>query len=393
AYNLWFSYNTNLEGFLGFLTLSVVIIYGLGCLFVVKIPLPKQIGLLPETSAPQANEILATAPIELAITPRVASIELISVPPTEIVKNQSLMVPDTQHTRRFSSRKEFICKLIPGICNRSVNLNQEPVNHSNMVELGSLNHGTSTNNTETVPKSTEMSMLVTGEPVSITPSQMLRDKAFLLYALTIVFQQGLSYMNNVNAIIRAGSSISTNVIELQALTTRHVTLVSISQSVGRLSFGIFSDIVVHYKYDRTILLIVAEVIILLPCIILSTTSNLSYLIDSPILSICSILTGLGFGAGGGLFPTVLRSISGPKYYGTACSFSLMGVPLLIVVMNLVFGTIYDMQLANQNQSGPKSNYCYGIHCFSTTFHVSTAFQLISVCLSCALYYIRKRKQR
>ncbi|KAI8893940.1 major facilitator superfamily domain-containing protein [Globomyces pollinis-pini] len=227
---------------------------------------------------------------------------------------------------------------------------------------------------------------------NLTPLQMFTNRNILIFALSVIFEQGLSYMNNVNAIIRAASSPSIDASWLATQTAYHVTLLSVFQSVGRLGFSSLSDVVSYFNMDRTCLLLLTEIIILIPNLILAFTTDLSTLVESPILTVCSILYGLGFGAGGGLFPIILRSISGLKYYGTACAFVMTGVPILIVTSNMIFGAVYDSALAQQNESGDYQDYCYGIHCFQITFVISLCFQIISTTLSAWLFYNSSKKR-
>jgi MFS family permease len=128
---------------------------------------------------------------------------------------------------------------------------------------------------------------------SMTPRAILKSKIFWLYAFTCIFSQGLTYMANVNAIIRSSNENAPK--EWYSLqTTLQVTICSVSQSIGRLLFGVLSDIVSSYHYDRSILLVFSQIILFLPPLILSFVSLNSE--NFFVISICSVLVGLGFGA-------------------------------------------------------------------------------------------------
>ncbi|KAJ2999555.1 hypothetical protein HDV02_002520 [Globomyces sp. JEL0801] len=221
---------------------------------------------------------------------------------------------------------------------------------------------------------------------NLTPLQMFTNRNILIFALSVIFEQGLSYMNNVNAIIRAASSPSIDASWLATQTAYHVTLLSVFQSVGRLGFSSLSDVVSYFNMDRTCLLLLTEIIILIPNLILAFTTDLSTLVESPILTVCSILFG------NDIANLPYRSISGLKYYGTACAFVMTGVPILIVTSNMIFGAVYDSALAQQNESGDYHDYCYGIHCFQITFVISLCFQIISTTLSAWLFYNSSKKR-
>lgn len=224
---------------------------------------------------------------------------------------------------------------------------------------------------------------------SMTPRQIIFSTIFWTYALSTICQQGLSYMANINNIIRSAEGPdSTSII---ALTTLHVTYYSSAQSVARFLFAFGSDYITKYKMNRAALLVVAEVLLLIPPLILSFF-DYSNLTKGPTLTICSILVGAGWGAGGGLYPTMTRSLFGTKYYGTASSFVLLGVPIGIFVSNTIFGRLYDMQLAIQSSNGGPTDFCYGTNCFRVAFISTSAIQSLSLLTAMILYYIVQPKR-
>jgi MFS family permease len=234
---------------------------------------------------------------------------------------------------------------------------------------------------------TEVTPLLTLDD-SMTPKQILKSLVFWLYTLVCILNQGLTYMANVNAMVRS-SGPGASLEWLTTETTLQVTLCSVSQSLGRLTFGIFADIVARYKVDRTLLLLLAEVILLLPPVVLFMIElNLD---NNIVLRICSVLVGYGFGATAGLYPSLTRTLFGAKYYGTASSFVLAGVPIGIFASNTAFGILYDQQLALQKSQGGNQEYCYGTSCFRSAFIYTAGVQLLSVGLALFLYIVRLKK--
>jgi MFS family permease len=231
----------------------------------------------------------------------------------------------------------------------------------------------------------EETPLFSEEVVSMTPKQILQSKKFWLYAWVCVLGQALTYMANVNAIVRSSARGASPEWYISQ-TTLQVTLCSVSQSIGRLLFGILSDVVARYHIDRTILLLISQVLLLIPPLVLSIVE---LTIDNTIiLSICSVLVGLGFGATGGLFPSLTRTLFGPKYFGSASSFVLAGVPIGIFACNAAFGILYDQELAIQKNLGSTSDFCYGSKCFQGAHIFTASIQFVSLLLSMYLYHLR-----
>ena len=64
---------------------------------------------------------------------------------------------------------------------------------------------------------------------------------------------------------------------------------------------------------------------------------------------------------------------------------MTGVPIGIVLSNLVYGNLYDQQAKNQ---GSSNGTCYGGECFQLAFFISSAIQFIPLALSVWLYLLR-----
>ena len=148
------------------------------------------------------------------------------------------------------------------------------------------------------------------EPKSMSPLQILCSSVFWLFALTYILQQGLTYVTNVSSIVVAIEGPSADPIRLARTGADHVTLISIAQSASRFLFALLADIIGDkLKLDRSFLLIVAELCLLLPMMILSIGTD-SVDVGVNLLWLCSILVGFGWGAAGALFPPLTRDFFG-----------------------------------------------------------------------------------
>jgi hypothetical protein len=143
---------------------------------------------------------------------------------------------------------------------------------------------------------------------NFSPWEILKSPTFWLYTTTFIFQQGLTYISNISQIIGAAKGRASLLLAQQ--TAVHVTVISLAQSLGRVGFGIGADAFSTYvAADRSILLFVAELILLVPMIVLAVGAT-----DDGSFYFCSIMVGLGWGAGGALYPQLTRDYFGTKYY-------------------------------------------------------------------------------
>ncbi|KAJ3416310.1 hypothetical protein HDV05_002250 [Chytridiales sp. JEL 0842] len=211
----------------------------------------------------------------------------------------------------------------------------------------------------------------------MTPLQIVKSFTFWLYTLTYVWQQGYTYFNNIGTIL----STLPQTTNLTESTSLHVTILSVAQCLGRLSFGILADLVLqHTSTDRSFLLIIAEVLVGIPMLLVSVLPALS----ESWLIFCSILIGFSFGATSSIFPPLTRDFFGMKHYGTAMGFVLLLNPLGILLSNLIFGGMFDSK---------KAGGCVGEECFQGSFAVFAGLQCLSIGLSVGLFWRRAGKGR
>ena len=128
---------------------------------------------------------------------------------------------------------------------------------------------------------------------SMTPREMLKSPLFWSYAVVMILQQGLTYQVNINAIIQSSLGSLSSAELVTELTAVHVTILSASQSIGRFGFGAGSDVIAKYGVERSVLLVVAEILLFIPPLLLASVENFSVVTSGYMLYFCSFLTGLG----------------------------------------------------------------------------------------------------
>ncbi|KAI9342038.1 major facilitator superfamily domain-containing protein [Obelidium mucronatum] len=220
---------------------------------------------------------------------------------------------------------------------------------------------------------------------------ILKSPVFWLYACTCIFQQGTAYMTNVSSILYSIYSLTNTQTEINDMTTRHVTYMSLFQAGAMFSFGVLSDYLesLHIVWlDRTVLMFLSQLILFAPNVVLMTSDTS----DGAIL-FCSICTGLGFGASSCLLPILTQDFFGLQFFGTAVGFAMTGVPIGILLCNSIFGILYDKQLATQNATAITSSItCYGSICYQQSFQVFTGIQTIAVVTSLLLLLLRLKQR-
>ena len=327
-----FCFKDNMDRFLLFILLSVFIINVLGALFVKVIP------MTPLLNTKQNLEIVTN--------PTILASEWVEMSPSDIEGSPSF----------------------PG-----TSTDTSPTSHEGTSLLNS-------HQNTPVPISQDSN--------SLTPKQILLSPLFWSYAIATILQQGLTYMVNINAIIQSGMDptipMNEQLAQVSTITSAHVTVLAIGQSIGRFVFGAGSDIIGHYNIPKSVLLVVAQLLLFFPPFLFAISPST---LSSGILYFCSTMIGLGWGAGGGLFPPLTRYLFGVKFYGTASAFVMVGVPIGIFTSNAVFGYFYDQQ-------GQINGVCYGAACFKAAFLFTTITQALTFVSACILVILdRKRNVR
>lgn len=81
-------------------------------------------------------------------------------------------------------------------------------------------------------------------------------------------------------------------------------------------------------------------------------------------------------------------IFGTRIYGTAIGFSLVFIPIGIIVSNQIYGSFADAEAARQGSSSD----CMGSGCFETSFRIFSGMQLGSILFSVILYILMVNKK-
>jgi hypothetical protein len=145
---------------------------------------------------------------------------------------------------------------------------------------------------------------------SMTPAQILMSSIFWLFTFVYILQQGLTYITNVTAIVQAIEGPKADLEMVLKKGADHVTLIAAAQSVGRFFFALVSDIIGEkLGFDRSFLLVVSELVLLLPMMTLAIGTD-SIDVGINLLWMCSAFVGLGWGAAGALFPPLTKDFFG-----------------------------------------------------------------------------------
>jgi hypothetical protein len=230
--------------------------------------------------------------------------------------------------------------------------------------------------------------------VSLPVWAMLKNPMFWIYSMVAIWQQGLTYISNVSLIVRSDSALekAMDSVYIASESSLHVTILSVGQSIGRFAFSYISQ---YNKpgllFDAPFLLVIAESILLLPCVLLACIT----LPSSKILYICSALTGFGFGSAGGLFPALIKGFFGMDNYGTASGLVLLAVPAGILASNQIFGSFYDDEVAKQasNFSPDSELKCIGSSCYRKSFAIFTVIQSVSTFFAVMMFVRKLQIQR
>ncbi|KAJ3110184.1 hypothetical protein HDU96_006851 [Phlyctochytrium bullatum] len=210
----------------------------------------------------------------------------------------------------------------------------------------------------------------------MTPWQIIRSLTFWLFTASYVWQQGITYFNNIGTIVKVLAGSDASAAEVAATTGFHVTLLSVSNCIARLAFGAGSDLIVsRLGADRSSLFVVSEVLTAVPLGVVGFAASL----PPGLLAFSSVLTGFAFGAASALFPPLTADFFGLKYYGSACALVMVGIPVGIVVSNVIFGAMFDTAV---------SQGCSGSGCYRNAFIVFLAIQIVPVILSAFLFFRR-----
>ncbi|ORY31750.1 MFS general substrate transporter [Rhizoclosmatium globosum] len=150
---------------------------------------------------------------------------------------------------------------------------------------------------EASPKPIQEQEIIESHVKDATPKEILLSTVFgfLLY----IWQQGVVYFNNVNSLTKSIVPPSDGA----SATTQQLTILSISQVIGRITVGPASDYMIQRfpQTDRSLFHFLNQSLVLLPFALLAFLP----LPSSAVLSFCSAIVGYTFGGIWVLYPPLL----------------------------------------------------------------------------------------
>ncbi|KAI9327784.1 major facilitator superfamily domain-containing protein [Obelidium mucronatum] len=374
-------YSNDTGGYLLFLTLSVAIVNGICCVTTFDVP-PDAGKVATEDDVPEPHSLLkksAAGSLEsLGSIPEVLMVH-------HTIKRNSASMGSNSLARSLSIRNASTGK-------RMANANMTP-RDSNLMKAKQEKHDIVVISTQSIHKEEEYhenslskeaqtALEDDGGVRDLSPLEILKSTTFWLYALTFIFMQGMTYFTNLFSILEAAlgqTVVEASLANVIYKNTIHVTILSVFQSLGRISFSLLLDFMAcseKVKVDRSILLCISQVFVFLPCLVLACGAT-----SEAALYFCSVFFGYGFGCTGACFPALTKDFFGTHFYGTACGFVMAGVPIGIVTSNLVFGSLYDSQ-----SNG--ATICYGEACYSKAYAAFSGIECIALICSFLLFLLR-----
>lgn len=198
--------------------------------------------------------------------------------------------------------------------------------------------------------------------------------ALVLFTSAISLGSGFVAVDNI-------SQVATSLGYSEDDISVFVSLISISQFVGRFGGGIFSDYLLHrFRIARPLITAIAA--LLLSCGYVLVASSFP-----GCLYLGSIVIGLFLGANWCLNPTTVSELFGLCHFGTLYNVVLVGSPLVSYVLSVwVAGYFYDKEAARQDDEGD----CSGSKCFNLTFLILSGVCMLAA-LASFLLWIRTRR--
>ena len=159
-------------------------------------------------------------------------------------------------------------------------------------------------------------------------------------------------------------------------------ILSIFSSLGRLLSGVGSDVLIKRLHASRIWCLVAS------AAIFAAAQFLALLIENPsFLFLVSSLTGLGYGALFGVFPSIVADAFGVQGLSLNWGFVIFAPVLSGNVYNLCYGRILDLNGGESGECGK------GLGCYSSAYWVTLASSIAGAVLSlwCIGYEARQKK--
>ncbi|KYR02330.1 hypothetical protein DLAC_01161 [Tieghemostelium lacteum] len=209
----------------------------------------------------------------------------------------------------------------------------------------------------------------------ISGLKLLKSVEFYLMFSVYFFCAGgcLMFLNNIGPLVESLG-------KHESLASDLVIIFAVSNLTGRISFGIFSDLIAK-KYSRFWLVVVSNTII-------CATHMLFAFTQKETLIIVCVLTGIGYGAMVSLMVSFTSLMFGSQRFGLNFGFLSICSAAGSFLYGLLSGRIYD---SHAFKSGENKNKCFGEQCYKQSFIISSLLNFVAIFIGLYLIYY-KRKQ-
>ncbi|TPX59543.1 hypothetical protein PhCBS80983_g02411 [Powellomyces hirtus] len=211
------------------------------------------------------------------------------------------------------------------------------------------------------------------------PSLFRNPEAWiLLAAFTILTGTGLMYINNIGAMLATASSLP--------LARTHVSVLSISNSLGRLIAGYLSDLT-RMRLPRLFYVLTASISLASAYIAAATTSSV------PGYS-ATAAVGLGYGVVFAITPVVVGEWGGVSNFGLNWGWFQWAPAIGGQLFNTLFGMVMDRNTPAKASSIAAATQvqCLGPACYRATFVVAAMASTLAGILI-AVLVVRSVKRR
>ncbi|PHH58878.1 hypothetical protein CDD81_4184 [Ophiocordyceps australis] len=205
------------------------------------------------------------------------------------------------------------------------------------------------------------------QPLDVRGMRLLRSHSFWLLFSIMALLAGVGLMtinnigNNVNVLWRHRDPSVTRDFLVQR-QQMHVSIISICSFVARLVSGVGSDYMVSIHVSRLWCLVAA-------CLIFVTAQVCALSIHDPhLLSLVSILSGLGYGFLFGVFPSLVSEAFGIRGFSQNWGFITLAPVVSSNAFNIFYGFVYDKHSVIE-PNGQRS--CHdGLACYRAAYWVT-----------------------
>ncbi|KAI4343600.1 hypothetical protein L6164_010934 [Bauhinia variegata] len=211
-----------------------------------------------------------------------------------------------------------------------------------------------------------------GEDFTLTQAMAKIEFWLIFFSLVLGAGTGLTIINNMGQICQSLGDSNANV---------YVSMLSISNFLGRVGGGYFSEVVVrNFAYPRLFALAVIQAIMAI---------GFSYYAIGLVgqLHVVTILTGLGYGAHWSIGIASASELFGLKNFGSLYNFLTMACPVgSLFLSGFVASTIYDYYAEQQAKHRIQISHtevllCEGKICYSFTCGILAGVSVVATVLS------------